>query len=169
MGITKFQQALRDRLKDISAVELDTIANLPVVSGIVRMIQDKEITSIRINECREADINSILGLDTTGVNESNCVWNLPTTVKKRSPSHRAQSFLKDIKKYWNANSENTTRTIVDHILLDIVSNGQSDVGEKLPFLVWGEVPCKFINRDKSIGLNGSCDYCIGFGKIIYIW
>jgi hypothetical protein len=68
---------------------------------------------------------------------------------------------KKMGKVWSQNSESTTRTIIDMILLDALSECQIDIGQKLA--CWGEVSLRWKEPGQAVGLNGSSDYVFGYG------
>ncbi|RKO91015.1 hypothetical protein BDK51DRAFT_28303 [Blyttiomyces helicus] len=131
------------------------VVDYPALKAIVSEIRSGKKPSVRIQDCTEQNVADILELDVSMVHSLPSMWKLPADVKPCSPS----SWLKTASRMmgpWKQNSENTTRTRIDQILLDVLHH------TPLPKLsCWGEVLLKWDGGKKS--LTGSADYVLGYG------
>jgi hypothetical protein len=135
---------------------------IPGIALLLEKITADKVTCKPVRGCTEGDIKEILGLDTTEVSGNNrTVWILPEGVQRRSPSNQVKPILALLSQYWKPNSENTTRTVIDIVIFDVIGHGQDASGMETPLLVYGEVHCEFKNHDNNLGLNGFCDYGLG--------
>jgi hypothetical protein len=160
---TKYQKTLQSCVEMIPYEQSQQAKSIPGIALLLEKITADKAVCKPLRGCTEEDIKDILGLDTTEVSGNNRkVWILPEGVQKRSPSNQVKPILALLSKYWKPNSENTTRTLIDMVILDVIDHGQDDIGPKNPLLVYGEVHCEFTDHDKNLGFNEFCDYGLGY-------
>ncbi|RKO89066.1 hypothetical protein BDK51DRAFT_25695 [Blyttiomyces helicus] len=124
---------------------------------LVSKIQLKKEEPLCIGDCTEDDIKNILSLDTFRVWNPMFRWMLPKRRIKHEPSQRLENALRRFDKRWHKNSENTTHTEIDLILLDVLNDTLESIGG------WGKVKLSWINGPKI--WTGYSDYDLSYREL----
>ncbi|KAI8825234.1 uncharacterized protein EV422DRAFT_606009 [Fimicolochytrium jonesii] len=154
MKRTKLHQQLEELLAKLPEEEEQALKNLPYLSSILRTLAPK-VNSVAVRDCTDKDIRRVLQLDTSAVKRTNPSWALPEDVPRYSPTKWLKSSWAMIDKFWNLNSENSTRTIIDLFLLDVMAQAQNreqDESAKI-MSTWTEVSLSHIHEDFKDALH----------------
>lgn len=118
----------------------------------------------KVKNATERLVQGILKIDTADVNKMNRrVWSLPES-EIIEEDHCISECLKKLESVWNRDSESTTRTFIDLILLDILSRQNFDFEFK--FNCFGEVSGLKYPENPSENddwFSGRADYFLGYG------
>ncbi|RKO93878.1 hypothetical protein BDK51DRAFT_37727 [Blyttiomyces helicus] len=137
----------------------------PELKAILSEIRSGKKETIPIGDCTKKHIEEILSLntsrdilslDTSRVSKGSLWWKLPEDVVKHEPSLWFKKAIRLVDKSWKKNSESTTRTHIDLILLAVLKHKKS---EKIA--CWGEVRLTWTGGTKI--LTGYSDYVLGYG------
>ncbi|RKO90823.1 hypothetical protein BDK51DRAFT_41873 [Blyttiomyces helicus] len=129
----------------------------PELMAILSELRSIEKETIRIGDCKEKHIEEILSLNISRVRNPLLRWMLPKGVIKHEPSQWLKDALHVFFKRWHRNSENTTRTLIDLMLLDVLDHSAERIGG------WGEVELSW--TDGPIILTGYSDYVLSYGDL----
>ena len=101
----------------------------------------------QIKNATELVVQRILNLDTSDVDKMNRrVWKLPES-EPIEESYSTLECLRKLELVWNRGSENTTRTYIDLILLDVLS--KQSINPEFKFNCFGEVSNLYYPKDPS--------------------
>ncbi|RKO86097.1 hypothetical protein BDK51DRAFT_34459 [Blyttiomyces helicus] len=104
----------------------------PELKAILSEIRSIEKETINIGHSKKKHIEEILLLDTSRVRNPLLRWMLPKGVIKHEPSQWLKDALHVFFKRWHRISENTTRTLIDLMLLDVLHHSAESIEG------WGE-------------------------------
>jgi hypothetical protein len=111
---------------------------------------------VTISSCTSKDIEEVLELDLDDITLTSTFWTLPLNVDRYQPGKWYEGSKRRLN-LWHLNSEATTRTAIDLLLLDVLHKS------RLPIRLscWGEISLSVENEKKK--LNGRADYFLGYG------
>ncbi|KAJ3173003.1 hypothetical protein HDU88_004462 [Geranomyces variabilis] len=157
MKRTKYQQELEEALANLPEEETQALNALPHLSAILREVQSTG-TSVAVRDCDDSDIRKVLQLDTSAVSRTSPSWVLPEGVDRYQPTKWFKRAWNKIATHWNLNSENSTRTIIDLVLLDVLSQDHTKEPDSSAqkMFTWTEISLP--HKHGGHELNGRGDY-----------